>query len=171
LIWSGGDAIAGVAQYLRPCSRLHDARDHLCWMEKSSELSHVHRIMDASYKPIPEPYSVAGALRQSNLCGTKDIGRGKTFLSCVQERKKVDLTPYAGLKDGYIVDGCFEEINTATKEVSFRWCAAEHLVLWHTYVFLDIPENVVNHTGEAHGKGTHDEPWNCFHIVRPLILI
>lgn len=96
----------------------------------------------------------------------KITAEGKSLLTCTHEQRKLDLRPYNGPEEGYVEDSCFQEVDIASREVLFKWCGLDALELWHTYVYLDIAENVANHTGEIFGKGDMREPWDWLHIVR-----
>jgi len=153
---------------LHPCSFSSEEKDHLCWSEATfTDLAHVNgtnHILDNTYTPVIEPIGALGSLRFPNPHEVKTTESGKSLVNCVYDLKKVDLTPYNGDVEGYVEDGCFQEIDIATREVIFGWCGMDSLELWHSYIFLDIPANVVNRTGEPYGKGTIRKPWDYFHI-------
>lgn len=154
---------------MHPCRYLGGKRDHLCWSEATwTTLDHVNgtnHILDSSYTPVEAPFSSLGDLRFPNPHEVKTTADGKSLLNCVYELKRVDLTPYNGAAEGYVEDGCFQEIDISTREVHFQWCGLDSLELWHSYIFLNIPENVVNRTDEPYGKGTIRRPWDYFHFV------
>jgi hypothetical protein len=148
---------------------LSNEKDHLCWSEATwTALDYVNgtnHIIDNTYTAVTAPYNAAGTYHFPNPHEMKTTTDGTTLLNCVYQTKVVDLTPYNGAKEGYVADGCFQEIDVETREAVFEWCGLDSLELWHSYIFLDIPENVVNHTGEPYGKGTIRSPWDYYHIA------
>jgi len=172
LIWWGNSSTDARTQNLRPCSYLSDAEDHLCWSEATfTDLGRVNgtnHILDNTYSPVTLPFGKTGTLNYPNPHEFMTTQGGETMLNVVYEVKQVDLTPYNGPAKGYIEEACFQEIDVQTNTAIFEWCGLDSLELWHSYIFLDIPENVVNHTGEAYGKGSLEKPWDYFHIVCPL---
>lgn len=173
LVWWGNSSTSSRTQNLQPCAYLSEQKDHLCWSEATwTNLDHVNgtnHVLDNTYTPVTEPFGALGTLRFPNPHEVKTTASGKTLLNCVYDLKKVDLTPYNGDVEGYVEDGCFQEIDIASREVIFEWCGTDSLELWHSYIFLDIPANVVNKTGEPYGKGTLLKPWDYFHIVRDYV--
>lgn len=80
------------------------------------------------------------------------ITHDETAVFTVYEIKTVDLTSSGGLKNGWIYDGVFQEIDIETNELLFQWRASEH------FSFSEV-ERGSEGTGES-----AEDPWDWFHI-------
>ncbi|PLB55589.1 hypothetical protein P170DRAFT_452914 [Aspergillus steynii IBT 23096] len=66
-----------------------------------------------------------------------------------------DLTSIGGKPDDYMLDGMFYEIDIATNEIVFSWNALNHLD--------EIPLEK-SKQGLGGDFGTHEKPWDAYHI-------
>ncbi|KAF2090176.1 hypothetical protein K490DRAFT_34978 [Saccharata proteae CBS 121410] len=73
----------------------------------------------------------------------------------------MDLSNWGGTNPGYVVDGCFQDINTTTREVNFQWCSLDWVPVEDTYIYL--PNSGLYSNGNS-GLGTEADPWDYFHI-------
>ena len=76
----------------------------------------------------------------------------------------MDLTGYAGPKNGTLQDSCFQEVDIVKDEEIFRWCQRDHLSIDGTRIYMDIPGNTANLTGHTAGNGTAGRPWDYSHM-------
>jgi hypothetical protein len=63
-----------------------------------------------------------------------------------------DLSSLGGRRDSWVVDSCFFDIDIATEEVLFEWCALNHVPLANARLMSQNPH------------GTKNNPWDWFHI-------
>ncbi|KAK3053227.1 hypothetical protein LTR09_005853 [Extremus antarcticus] len=63
-----------------------------------------------------------------------------------------DLSPLGGPRDSWVVDSCFFEVDIATEEVLFEWCALNHVPLKNSRLMSHNPH------------GTKNNPYDWFHI-------
>jgi len=113
--------------------------------------------MDDSYQYVGRDYGPTGGLRFSNPHEFQMTPGGDSFLHTVYQLRPMDLRPYGGLEEGYVEDGCFQDVDIETGNATFTWCSLDHIPIWHTWIFL--PGNIVNDTGESYGSGTKEAPW------------
>lgn len=168
LVWFGNETASARVQNFRPCRYLSPGADHLCFSDASPDVFGrwyvINRVVDNSYDAKGTGYGAVLPMNAPNGHEYLSTVDGKTFLQAVYQLKVLDLRDYGGLQRGFVEDGCFQEIDFATGRSVFDWCALDHLELWHTVVFLDVPANVANHTGEPYGKGTQESAWDYFHL-------
>lgn len=131
--------------------------------EQAGHSAGVIRFFDNTYTQVGSDFGGAGNLRGPDIHELNTPGHdGYTFLQDIFEIKKMDLEPYRGPKDGYVLDACFQEIDMRTKGVLFQWCALDHMPIWDTYMYLH--GNQLNDSMPIAGNGTWDAPWDYFHI-------
>lgn len=123
-----------------------------------------NHVVDQTYTHVIRPYEAAYPLSNPNPHEFYLTAGGKTFVQAVYEIRPLNLTDYAGPEHGFVEDGCFQEIDASNGNAIFSWCGLDHLPVWHTKIFLRIPGNVANWTGEPYGEGTAELPWDYFHI-------
>lgn len=79
------------------------------------------------------------------------ITANDTALLSAYNATQLDLTPYGGPVDGYILDGIFQEVDIATGKGLFTWSALEHVNPSDCYV-------------SPGSTGSEESPWDYFHI-------
>jgi hypothetical protein len=79
------------------------------------------------------------------------ITANDTALLSAYNATALDLTPYGGSADGYILDGLFQEVDIATGKGLFTWKALDHVDPTECYV-------------SPGDTGTEASPWDYFHI-------
>ena len=88
---------------------------------------------------------------------------GQRFIQAVYRFKQLDLTAYGGPEEGWLHDGCFQEVNVTTSETTFSWCASDHFELDETYMYLDVAGQT-NFTEGIGGIGTYQRSWDNLHL-------
>lgn len=168
LVWYGGDLANHGAKNFMVCDYLGEKANHLCWSEFSftnlNQERARNRVFDNTYMAVGRDYGAIGDMGFPNPHEFNMLDGGETFLQAIYEMKRMDLTPYAGRRDGYILDGCFQEVDVVTGRQLFRWCALEHLPITETLLYLNIPENKENYSEPIGGQGLPTIPWDWFHF-------
>ena len=133
-------------------------------VEQGGHSSGVIRVFDNTYTQVGDDYGAAGDLRGPDIheLNTPMAQSGTTFLQDIYQVRSMNLSNYGGPSNGYILDGCFQEINFLSREVVFQWCSLDHIPVNITYVY---PASSGKYTipGLA-GNGRIDRPWDWFHI-------
>lgn len=135
--------------------------------EQAGHSAGLVRFFDKTYTQVGSDYSAAGNLRAPDIheLNTPIQEQGETMLVDIYEVRSMDLRPYLGVLDGYVLDACFQEVSLRTKAVLFQWCALDHMPIWDTYIYLHIPGTAgKNDSMPIAGNGTWDAPWDFFHI-------
>lgn len=152
------------------CDYLGEKGNHICYndaapIEQAGHSAGLVRFFDNTYTQVGTDFGAAGDLRGPDIheLNTPDWGNGETFLVDIYEKRRMDLTEYDGPEEGYILDGCFQEIDIQTKAVAFQWCALDHIPIWHTYTFLKHPGQK-NYTTPITANGSWDGPWDWMHL-------
>jgi len=152
------------------CSYMGQKGTHICYndaapIEQAGHSAGVVRFFDNTYTQVATDFGAAGDLRGPDIheLNTPDWESGETFLQDIYEKRAINLTEYDGPEDGYILDGCFQEIEIATKSVAFQWCALEHIPIWHTYTYLQH-DGQKNYTTPITANGSYNGPWDWMHF-------
>jgi len=152
------------------CDYLGEKGTHICYndaapIEQAGHSAGLVRFFDNTYTQVGTDFGAAGDLRGPDIheLNTPEWGNGETFLVDIYEKRKMDLTEYDGPEEGYILDGCFQEVDIKTKAVAFQWCALDHIPIWHTYTFLKHPGQK-NYTTPITANGSWDGPWDWMHF-------
>lgn len=133
-------------------------------MEQPGHSSGVIRFFDNSYEQVDADFAAAGDLRgpDNHELNTPRMGGRNSFLQDIYQRREFDLSMFEGRKEGYILDGCFQEIDQTTREVVFQWCALDHVDVDETFVYQN--GNPKNYSTAIAGEGAKEAPWDWFHI-------
>lgn len=70
---------------------------------------------------------------------------------------------YQGIKEGWVLDGCFQEIDVATGFQVFRWCGLDHMDIDNTLLYLNNQQNT-NYSEGIGGKGIIQDAWDWMHF-------
>ncbi|KAI9723071.1 MAG: hypothetical protein M1828_004319 [Chrysothrix sp. TS-e1954] len=167
LVWYGNATASNRGMNFHVCDVAGSRGNHVCFHDSYPDFSAYAvgtiRVLNASYIQTIPDYGAAGNLRGPDLheVNTPGTDNGTSYLSTVYEVANVDLTPYVGLEDGYALNGCFQEVNSTTRDVNFQWCALDYVPLWETEVY---PHGSGNYSTEIAGDGTLGLPWDFFHL-------
>ncbi|KAI9710604.1 MAG: hypothetical protein M1828_002155 [Chrysothrix sp. TS-e1954] len=174
LVWNGhewaniwfGDKHARSMDF-SVCDYLGSFGDHLCWSDITVEDRWVvatNRIFNSSYEQVAGDFSSVANFTKPNEHEFRTIRNGFSFLQIIYDRKPTDLTAYAGTEDGCIVNPCFQEVDVSTGDELFKWCHLDHASFDDTYIYMNVPGNTVNATGNVAGKGLWEHPWDLSHM-------
>ncbi|KAJ5177231.1 uncharacterized protein N7482_003108 [Penicillium canariense] len=109
----------------------------------------VYYMIDSHYK---EAYKIRGANGKSADLHEFQITRDNTALFAVYDIVPADLREAGGLRDGWIYDGLFQEVDVETNKLLFQWRASEH------FSFHEVERD---REGDGDSK---DNPWDFYHI-------
>jgi hypothetical protein len=151
-----------------PCDYQGSIKTHLCWSEVFHDKAYGHeyvnnQILDNTYAPVGRSYGAVDGWHSPNSHEYNMLPGGESFLQAVYQFKEADLTPYGGPSNGWIHDGCFQEIDVRTGHATFSWCATDYIDLGETYMYLDIPGQK-NFTEGIGGIGTYQRSWDFIHL-------
>ena len=123
------------------------------------------RFFDNTYTQVGSDFGAEGDLRAPDIheLNIPGVDNGETFIQDVYEIRAWDMSPYRGPRDGYILDGCFQEVSIRTKKINFEWCALDWIPPYDTYMYPHGINNP-NYSLPIAGNGTRDAPWDFFHI-------
>lgn len=152
------------------CDYMGQIGNHLCYndarpVEQAGHSAGAIRFFDQTYTQVGPDYGAEGDLRAPDIheLNTPAGQKGETFIQDIYEMKNMDLRQYDGPEDGYVLDGCFQEVNIRTKAVVFQWCALDWMPLYDTYMYLH-GVNSINYSLPIGGNGQMLAPWDFFHI-------
>lgn len=168
LVWWGAGHNYHAVKDFQVCDHAGSIGTHLCWAEFSfsalNQERSKNRIFDNTYTSVGREYSTIGDFNDPNPHEFNMLPGGRTFLQAIYQMKRWDLTAYLGPHDGYIVDGCFQEVDVFTGRPVFSWCALDHLHLDETLLYMNIKANTMNYTESIAGEGVPTIPWDWFHF-------
>lgn len=78
-----------------------------------------------------------------------------TILATVRNVRAMDLTPYGGPKNGWILDSVFVEVDPVTDKVVFSWSPADHIHQLDTLAIAAKVKPIGN-------KNTAKNPWDWY---------
>jgi len=189
MIWDGEHIQADISQQFHACKYKSNKIDHLCWHEASAlgalrngeNASSVHdyqRVFDNTYTQVGQNYSSVGEIETAMIMGNFTrmewvksapdshefhvVGDGKSFVQAVYYRKHMDLTPWNGHVNDWVLESCFQEVEFITERIIFNWCYLDWLPL-ETDLYLNLP-NATNFTTKLAGDGSWFGAWDFFHI-------
>lgn len=152
------------------CDYLGEIGNHLCYndarpVEQAGHSAGAIRFFDQTYTQVGPDYGPEGDLRAPDIheLNTPSGTRGETFIQDIYEIKRMDLRDYNGPEQGYVLDGCFQEVDLRTKSVIFQWCALDWMPVYDTYMYLHAV-NSPNYSLPIAGNGQMIAPWDFFHI-------
>jgi len=87
---------------------------------------------------------------------------GETFLQAVYQLKPKDLRPWEGIKEGWVLDGCFQEIKVDSGLPVFQWCGLDHMDIDNTLLYLHSQNT--NYSEGIGGKGVIQDAWDWMHM-------
>ena len=152
---------------LRPCDYLGQAGTHLCWSEAhpsiKSDAVGLNRVASNAYEVVQE-YEKFGRFHHSNPHEFNMLPGGQSFMQVSFKRVDMDLREYYGPRQGLVMDGCLQEVDTASGEMLFNWCFLDNKPVWETNVFPNNDKNTVNTTAPRAGLGTQVDPWDFIHM-------
>jgi hypothetical protein len=153
---------------IMPCDYLGSVKMHLCWSEAFHDKAYGHEyvnnhIFDNTYTAVGRSYRAVDGWHSPNSHEYNMLPGGESFLQAVYQFKEADLTPYGGPLNGWIHDGCFQEIDVKTGHAMFSWCATDYIDLDETYMYLDVPGQT-NFTEGIGGIGTYKRSWDFIHL-------
>lgn len=170
LVWNGNYTAKVRAMDAHVCDYLGEIGKHLCYndakpVEQAGHSAGAIRFFDNTYTQVGADFGPEGDLRAPDIheLNTPSNRFGETFIQDVYEVRAADLRPYRGSEKGYVLDGCFQEVEIRTRQVLFEWCAMDHVPLWETFTFLwDVGSE--NASIPIAGNGSFAAPWDFFHI-------
>lgn len=92
-----------------------------------------HRVFDNTYTQVGINYTEQGHIKGHKDQGHIDshefqiVENGHSYLQTVYAQTKMDLTKWAGPKDGFLSDNCMQELSLETGEPVYSWCVQEKL--------------------------------------------
>ena len=165
LIWYGYEAVKSKAMNLYVCDYLGGVGNHLCYTNasKSQQGGHTsgaNRFFDDTYTQVGDDFGAADGLNAPDVheLNTPSDGTGGSLLQTVYQTVGANLTAYGGPEAGYVLGGCLQGVDVATRNVTFTWCSYDHVNLSHSYLLVNPPGNNIGTTG---GEA---EPFDYFRI-------
>ncbi|KAL9090097.1 MAG: hypothetical protein Q9159_002162 [Coniocarpon cinnabarinum] len=170
LIWYGNESVEVRGQDLHVCDfDDHGVGLHICFNDALPVAQPGHssgniRFFNTSYQEVNTDFEAANGLVAPDMheLNTPNAGNGTYMFQDVYQSTPKDLTAWNGPADGYVWNGCFQQIDLNSHDVTFQWCSLDHVILDETYTFLqqtpDAYHNVIS------GNGSQEEPWDYAHI-------
>jgi len=152
-----------------PCSyQGSPPTSHLCWSEVFHDAKYGHEyvtnhVLDNTYTPVHEPYGAISGWQFPNSHEYNMLPSGTSLIQAVYQIVPWNLSSYNGPEEGFVHDGCFQEIDTVTGAAVFSWCASDHFSLDSSYVYLDVPSQH-NFTEAIAGNGSYKRSWDFIHL-------
>jgi hypothetical protein len=131
LVWSGAE-FGPVADFR---SQTYKGKQYLTFWENTDGVKlgwgrGRHVMVDENYEVYKKIYPVGegtmGDLHEFHITSND------TALITLYMPRPWDLSPIGGPKDGWIMDSYFQELDIATGELLFEWCASDHIALEDT---------------------------------------
>ena len=166
LIWYGNETVEVRGQDLHVCDYDdHAVGTHLCYNDALPVAQGGHssgnvRFFDNTYAEVGVEYGAANGLVAPDIheLNTPGFGSGSYFIQDVYQPTPMDLTAYGGPLDGYVWDGCFQQIDFDSRNVLFQWCSLDYVGLNETYAYMvETPNEYFN---AISGNGTEQGPWD-----------
>ena len=171
LIWYGNESVEVRAQDLHVCDfNDHGVGTHLCYNDALPVAQGGHssgniRFFDQTYTEVGgSDYGAANGLIAPDIheLNTPNAGSGTSFIQDVYQLTPADLTEYDGPAQGYVWNGCFQDIDFNSRDVLFQWCSLDYIGLNETYAYMT--ETVGQYFNAISGNGTTEGPWDYAHI-------
>ncbi|KAB8698136.1 hypothetical protein FH972_026386 [Carpinus fangiana] len=169
LIWYGNESVSVRGIGAHACLFRSPVPDHICFsdaptVEQGGHSSGIVRVLDNSYT---EVFTTNGSnhLRGPDIheLNTPTASHGKTLIKSVYHIVPANLTEYDSFADGYVLNGCFQEINVPSGSLVFQWCSLDHIPLNETHVYTRHSKHGQYNIPIA-GYGGRNMPWDYFHI-------
>lgn len=166
--WSNNESRGNRATNFSPCSNAGgEPQGNLCWSETfRNEWGHEYvrqRVFDRHYSQLGRDWGAVGGWPYPNSHELEITAGGLSFLQLVYRPMMRDLRMYGGEQKGWVNDGCFQEVEFASGQVVFSWCALDLFPMHETYLYLDIAGQQ-NYTEKIAGDGTFHRPWDFVHL-------
>ncbi|MCJ1314466.1 hypothetical protein MMC25_008148 [Agyrium rufum] len=159
LIWTGYSVTGPASSHdFKVCS--YNGTDHLCMYQGNQLLGYARGhdlIMDDSFSIVKSIQSGNGLPGADQHEANYDA-EGKSIVMTVYDTRAYDLSDY-NITDGqgWVMQGCFQDIDIETNDVLFEWHSLDHIDLSAGYI---LPN-----TTDVSGDGTSkDSAWDYFHI-------
>ncbi|KAL9052543.1 MAG: hypothetical protein Q9162_005347 [Coniocarpon cinnabarinum] len=130
-------------------------------VEQTGHSTGTNRFLSPSYTDITPSINSKGDLRgpDNHEENTPD---GSYLLQTVFQPRQLNLTSYGGPSDGWILDGCFQQISLPSGDLEYEWCAyAAGIALNETAVHMRQTGMITNPVA---GNGSPSAPWDPYHI-------
>jgi len=141
---------------------------HLCYndaipIQQGGHSSGAIRFFDNTYTQVGTDFKNTSGLIAPDIheLNTPAGQNGQYVIQDVYQTIPANLTTFGGPEDGYILNGCFQVINTVNRTVDFQWCSLDYVSPDDTYVYLHKSGRPTN--GIA-GTGSKNAPWDYFHL-------
>lgn len=144
------------------CDYLGGRGNHLCYSEARPHTDDnnagikavgANRIFNNNYEQVGRDYQNIGDFPEPNPHEFVVFKGGESFAQSVYYPRQLDLQDYKGDKDGWMLEGCIQEVSLPDGGQLFKWCTTDDQPVWHTDIFLDLEENNVNKSTPIGGKG------------------
>lgn len=167
LIWYGNETVQVRAQDMHVCDfNDHGVGTHICYNDALPVAQGGHssgniRFFDNTYTQVGgSDYGAVNGLVPPDIheLSTPDFGDGSYFIQDVYQSTPMDLTAYGGPSDGYVWNGCFQQIDLNSHNLLFQWCSLDYIGLNETHAYMT--ETPGQYSNAISGNGTEQGPWD-----------